>query len=66
MISLHGVRGLGSWMACTLFLAGCSTPGADSTLRVPHAEGVSPEIARLEQAAQSGDPAALSLLAFAY
>ncbi len=59
-MSLHGVRWLGIWMACTLVFAGCST------LRVSEAERVPPEIARLEKAAKSGDPTALSRLAFVY
>ena len=59
-MSSNGVRWLGIWMACTMVFAGCST------LPVPEAEDAPPEIVRLEKAAKSGDPAALSGLAFAY
>ena len=65
-MSLHGVRGLRAWMACTLIFAGCSTLGEDRTLRVLEAEDAPPKIARLEKEAESGDPTAQSLLAFAY
>ena len=65
-MSLHDVRWWGAWMVCTLFAAGCSTPGEDRGLRAPEAEGAPPEIARLQKEAQRGDPTALSLLAFAY
>ncbi len=65
-MSLHDVRWWGAWMVCTLFAAGCSTPGEYRGLRAPEAEGAPPKIARLQKEAQRGDPTALRLLAFAY
>jgi len=66
MMSLHGVRWLGAWMVCTLFAAGCSTPAEDRGLRALEAEVTPREIAQLQKEAESGDPTAQRLLAFAY